>query len=411
MTTKPHLPEVELDPVTKLPEELDVVGGVAASVLAQRETIGDNDPWGSFGMLGGDSGHTPLNTTEIPLTPTIFEEKQPEVIKARDEYQQKRLEYKERQETLTEARLTIRINGTAIKNLLSDNPELLPEPTKDSSIFPENDREKYEARLKDINATLEAIGSLPETIVFSPNEINLIVGENGMGKSTLLHAIKLRVDAQHNFENPMYGAKERGESFYDFLEHELDPRRIEQGFSYTDPRPSALALKIARHIDVAELSHNARSAYLDATLINGLVNNRDAKISDDLHYGRSHGQLNRTLLEGLAKNKADYEKAKRRKTEMTEQGITDDGPLSFGVGIVFIDEIENGMSPRNHRKVRKDLEEVIIPGSMPLIATNSEVLYFDPTLPRIDLEHPELGVHKPKDYPDIYDLSEYREAL
>lgn len=390
-TRTPEAMDTKLD----IPD-IDLVSAVANSVTDIEVGGGNTDPFKGFGSLTGTAPRyvdisegefsipAPLGNEEVlpkpqPLGPETVQYNKPHIAQ-------------ETESIISEAELELSINRNAIATLLDDNPELLPRRKMDDK--------RYDARRADLQATLDAIAQLPEGLKFVPG-LTLIVGENGLGKSTLNHAIRLAVILADD-----YSRSDGSMDFEEFRAAKLVPsniaRRLGGGSSSL---PSILSIKIARHITIGQVVNSADDFYLDSTVLNGQRDasakshgeyGADVEISEDLSYGHSHGQLNNTVFEHLEARKKDYVRDLER------------GRNGLGVGIVYLDEPENGLSPKNHLAIKQKMGDSIIEGSIALCASNSEVLYFDPTIPRVDLEHPELGIHIPNDYPEVYDLEDYK---
>ncbi len=293
----------------------------------------------------------------------------------------------EQKEAITEAHLSVRFNHDAIRNLLHDNPDLIEEPDVSGRSFGETILEEYRERVADLQATLEAISKLPETITFEPG-ITLIVGENGLGKSTLARSIQLGVNMQDWIERET------------IMHGEADPEMARAVFLDTpeggsEPAKSGLVRLIAPHLAFEQLATFGAGKYYDMTVLYGQhdawTKRGDQREIDLLRGGVSHRQR---LDSGL-----DY----IRKQTAKAKGVTAEGGRGHrrneGPQIYFIDEPEVGMSPRRQHGLINGLEEVMYDGSIALVPTNNVVL-FDSDLPRIDLEHPERGIFRPSEYPE-----------
>lgn len=385
-----------------------VAKGVDATHAGRPEVDAASSPWDAYGALGGEATQTfgvapelpmpevatPAREDRLPMLRIIAEGDKAEVS-ARD----RRAEYRERKLAITEAKFDVSMDRDGIRSILDDNPFLLPKSTFGPLGGGEGDPDAE--RRADLQATLDAVAELPEDLHFEPG-MTLVVGENGLGKSTFTRALLLALKVRDEYE------RDGGTGDFDaYRDKALDPEDFRLGGGMAESRPSPLALMIAKHINVKELESFGYHEYLDATVLNGQRNSNPG-ISDrhergidmDLRYGASHGQLNRLGLMGrLDEYKNSYERSKAEHEKHR----------NIGPGVITIDEAENGLSPKNHRKLKASIQEKAIEGSIVLFATNSELLTYDPTIRRIDLEHPELGVHKPSDHPEVYDLDEYTE--
>jgi len=360
--------------------------------IESPEVQGEVNVWADYGLLGGEATQTIGVAPELPQ-PVVIESRvtgDDQELGEKPDWMVRMDEQDEKKVGIKDAKFDVSLDREGIANILRDNPELLP----DRGYSDHADEE----RRADLQKTLDIISSLPENLDFKPG-VTLLVGENGIGKSTLLRGLHLALKIKDAFDR---SGQTDFEAFRDKL---LDPSDFHRnlGGSSSESVPSMLSLEIARRVNVNQLESAAWHDYLDATVLNGLANEgqgimSSGRVREDLSYGRSHGQL---VREGLFGRLAD---AKKKYDERIE------GKRSWGTvgpGVVTMDEPENGLSPRNHRKLKEKIAETTIDGSITLIATNSSELFFSPDIPRIDLEHPELGIHKPSDHPEIYDLTEF----
>lgn len=285
---------------------------------------------------------------------------------------------------IEKAALGIHLDRVAIKNILNDHPEILPRHGMDFGI--EENETIYAQRREELQKVLDSISSLPEDLVFEPG-ITLIVGENGTGKSTFERAIQLRVLLESRYQEGLG----RDLSFAEFMQRQLDPEKFSLTNSPNEPTPSPLSILLVPHISLSSFESQADHFYLDAPVISGYKDSLGKDIVEmDMTYGGSHGQTSQGALEHLEDRKAEYNNAVSRKILPT-----------LGPGVIFMDEIETGLSPQNHRKLPGRIGDALIEGSIALFATNSVVMY-DTDLPRIDLSNPQLGIHKPSEHSEIY---------
>lgn len=377
------------------PDEMALSAAAKGVIALGGEKMRESDPFAVFGSIGGetiivDGGVSP----GIPL-PLPNHEGSTEKPRAAERVGEKKSDannFFDRKEAVAEAILDVKINKTAIANILRDRPELL-EGVRSGII-------DLEERRADVQATLDAIAGLPEKLHFDTG-MTIIVGENGLGKSTFLRAMQMAIEISDSYK--LHGSKGDFESFRAKM---LDPRDAEKNFasSYNDTMPSPLSFIIAEHIDVADVAtKSVQTKFFDITALAGSYNTQDktsysphgtygGAVSMDLTHGVSNGQ--RVINEVFGDN--GYFGSRKRRGRS-------------GAEIVMIDEPEVGLSPKNHRKIKQMINKNMGEGSIVLCASNSEVMYFDPTVRRIDLEHPELGAHTPAEHPDVYDLSEYAE--
>jgi predicted ATPase len=323
---------------------------------------------------------------------------------AEDAANERRRAREERQEALTEAQLSITIDKQALSTLLDDHPELLGEEPEPSVFRKAEDiaRERADRRA-DMQRTLDALMALPEHLSFQPG-ITLIVGENGLGKSTLAKALR-------------FAAKvvDRAEFFDDDLEEvkewELDMSTAGKSSNTFERDMSGMAPYIARHLNVDAMQNFGHLRYYDSAEIMGAHNQKRQEMANDYRIdysvdaaeGRSHRQTIDRDLFSYIKDQTDKELVRRqRKTVAIASGeVASKGAphSSEGPQLYFFDEPEVGMSPSRQRRLQEQLMEITYPGSALIIPTNSIVMY-DSDLPRIDLEYPERGIFQPSEYPE-----------
>jgi len=279
---------------------------------------------------------------------------------------------RERKEAIRESRFDVSLDRTSIANLLRNRPDFLPTKAE----------EQGGQRQAELRRTLDVIASLPEKIHFEPG-ITLIVGENGIGKSTLGRALQLAAKIREYLDDETSGERD----YNSVADKVLDPRHVPD----FEPALTGLSPHIARHITVDELASYGSLTYYDASLLIGSHNAFEHKFKDrdapgvDLGDGKSHRQyIDWSLFEFLQQEK-----------ERAEQHEA----WSNGPQIYFIDEPEIGMSPRRHKEIVEQLLNSTINGSILIIPTNSIVLY-ETDIPRIDLEHPERGIFRPSEFPE-----------
>lgn len=343
-----------------------------------------------------------------PVTNTSLEEKQDLL---RDMRRRADIE----RENVPAARLEIRIDKAGILAILDELEQLFP-PPRESSINPERYQREHQEKLISLRKTLEAIASLPEIIHFEPG-LTIIVGENGIGKSTLAKAIKYAAEVEDRARELPFSISDIDDPIEpkgreEAIKRVLEPNKISPDDT-TELFRAGLAPMIAKHLYVTELAHSAPGyRYYDPTEVMGEVAmyareagrgytgytsdgfdlSRDAEYSRD---GRSHRQ---TVDERLFSTiKRDQEMAKRYPQRDREFARND----YSGPQVMFIDEPETGMSPRRHRNLANELIEISPDGSVLIVPSNSIVLYESDT-PRIDLEHPEWGIFRPSEHPGYF---------
>lgn len=297
----------------------------------------------------------------------------------------------------------------------SDDERKTPEQIQDKQDLSVTfDRQKLEDLLSRApNKAKEVVDSvlkMPEQLEFKTGA-TLIIGENGAGKSAIAKAIYLAIYAEQERQRGRTGNLED----------------INKGHPAWDMIVSGGPL-------VVELSEAIK-----------LNLNADSKFGVEyLDYGRLHGRTaqlmeeqdneNRSGFLGVDKNgyqigikgkgasriphfdsepdvvaeeeKNSSLKQHRDKYMSARQSMDDDLTqwrkriariLELNDEVVTIlDEPEVGLGPRRQiAELKKMIMEDAGDRAMAIVPTNSIALYQDNSLPRIDLDHPELGIHYP----------------
>ena len=256
-------------------------------------------------------------------------------------------------------------------------------------------RESKEKELQEeLRAVLARIKKLP-ALNFQTG-VTLIVGENGYGKSTLAKAIYFALQ----LEDQVRLNKEYATTVEAF--QKADSKAWEYVFNPNDSYPygiifltqSGLAPEIAKLIVLEEAQFLRAEEYADCATVIGekialeqkhMFEDKDA-VKNGFRGWDYHRSSRQTIDEGLdnLKSGRSFDGAHR---ELNRPRI------------LFIDQPEEGASPRRQRQIEKELFEIAPEGSIVIVPTNSLALY-ESDLPRIDLEHPERGIFIPSEYPE-----------
>ncbi len=200
---------------------------------------------------------------------------------------------------------------------------------------------KYRELLEEKNSPLL---ELPEELVFRPG-VNLIVGANGAGKSTVLHALS--------------------EAYF----------------------PD----QVAAHADTSRI---ARSL---ATAVSGLMASpqmTENSVAIDIEAGKF---LQRTSTAHLSQRQGlDLLLGRMLKQYDEQLEITIGEEPSLENLIICIDEPELGMDPQRQKKIVDEVLRLLQYAHYVFVATNSPYL-FESDLPRLDLSQPEKGVIVPSE--------------
>lgn len=242
-----------------------------------------------------------------------------------------------------------------------------------------------EGQQQQIAHCLDGMKRLPERLSFQPG-ITLIVGENGSGKSTLVKSIYLAIKAREESEHS------QSLSYDEILNSLLDTNSgsdSDKAFAIH----AGLAKQLAPTVKLEnyQQGQSTQQPYYDVPNIIGEEKQKDLDTAID-RYG--------TFRNLTFDDKEPAVTRSHRQTvdwvlhDLTPLGVRDNKNRP---GIFFIDEPETGMSPKRQRKLEEELRSKLPEGSIALIPTNSVVLY-NSDLPRIDLDFPERGIHRPSQY-------------
>lgn len=233
-----------------------------------------------------------------------------------------------------------------------------------------------------LQEVLERFKRLPEKLQFELG-VTLIVGENGSGKSTLAKALYLVAryqDALRFFENKEHAYESVFNPGYSLP------------YERTWLKQAGLAPQVAKVVRVDSFQSGKRiggdNGYKDFPEIigNQLRNEQDYVIES---------QIRGEILDSLGLPNQSHRQTVDR---LVLDELKREKPWNPKPTICFFDEPETGMSPKRHKQLEQELLDCMTEGSIAIVPTNSVVL-FESDLPRIDLDYPERGIHRPSDYP------------
>lgn len=311
------------------------------------------------------------------------------------------------------AELTLRIDKAALDSIAVTTPPAEEAPGYHRTL--EEAQSAIDAKKSELEGVIDRIKRLPEELRFQPG-ITLIVGENGGGKSSLARALFLvgkyhrRVESSREF----YASREIPE-----YEQKTDEQIVEGAYNDVFQPKSGN--------DAEELAMAGVGAYIAPAMIEGtsfVTEGTVTYVDAGEAYGRAQTQTKADLQDSR------MSVPKYGSGMVTTETIEIKGKGSFGVkstrqtvdayladykqtrksshtgAIEFIDEPETGMSPRRHQHLEDEIYDVFGSagdGNIVIVPTNSVVL-FQSDLPRIDLDYPERGIHRPSEFPDHDDV-------
>ncbi len=271
-----------------------------------------------------------------------------------------------------------------------------------------------QAKINQLGAMIENFSKLPERLQFEPG-ITLIVGNNGTGKSTLSRALHLastyaevvnykiargaspedaRKSAAYIVDKPTY--KENNTTDIELRAAGI-PQEIAGAFvgdvslgSDISPRYTDIGQIFGEHIIEARRNAESRDSMGDQmiTAEDGSRKIVNMTVRTEGELDQSHGSTRQTIDRELAHIKEN------RATRASKRGET--GPF-----ISFVGEPETGLSPSRHNNLEAEISNIFLDqaGDTVIVPTNSVILY-NSDLPRIDLDFPERGIHRPSMYAD-----------
>lgn len=364
--------------------ELGELATPKTEVTQSPEQVGDN-PWLAL---------TPRPTKESSRVGSMTEQQpqksSPEVTEAMQHFE----EDLRRKEELGVAALDVTIDKAKLAQVKVPDRQRNRHKIGSRKIDEEIEADHLEGQ-RELEALMERFQRLPEKLQFQPG-VTLIVGENGAGKSTLAKALFLVAKYQQMLRLDREDAAlmrdgekfvEAEDSAYKFV---FEPSQSSVG-DRVWLNQAGLAPDVAKAMIVDNFHSSFQSGvaieYTDFPQVIGSQSHNEYEYArSDFDRGNSNGwedhRSHRQTVDNLV-----FGELKRKKG------------WNSGPRIYFFDEPETGMSPRRHRQMEREIADCTTEGSVVMVPTNSVVL-FESDLPRIDLDFPERGIHRPSQYPE-----------
>jgi predicted ATPase len=225
----------------------------------------------------------------------------------------------------------------------------------------------------------EWLTQLPDTLTFD-EPVTLIVGQNGSGKTQFARAILAAVS------NNRVGIDARN---MDYLLDKGEPAEmIAPALSLVEP-PSGNC--ISGFIEGADVMHGSRQWARQQ--------------ARDINLGRGesteHRLSSRELFNQSVKDIMNMRVDSHRGRVFGGSNRFEANP---GEVIVVFDEPEQGLSPDGQDRLAQDMVDFLPASDTLMVPTNNYVLARLSDLPRLDLAHPERGIHRPSEYGELYEL-------
>jgi predicted ATPase len=199
----------------------------------------------------------------------------------------------------------------------------------------------------------DALKKLPEELQFVPG-INLIVGHNAQGKSTLLEAMWGALIA---YAKGVTVDEARNTIADDVKQIKLN-----------------LSLSTAKALKVKGIKPFAGFTHFDYT-------------ESPVENARASGGFGAAMATTTYHTKSQRESREARFRQSGASKINQSEP-----SLLLLDEPEHGLDPWRHQNIEGMIKELASSESTIIVATNSPILVADAELPRIDLRFPEDGL-------------------
>lgn len=255
-------------------------------------------------------------------------------------------------------------------------------------------------------ATLDVILKLPDTLAI-PTETLLIIGPNGIGKSTLLGVVELLGAAVSWRKNrAKENQPEEQNTWENAIQMVIDPR----GKPVTERKKLGIAPDIARHVSVVDGADNigrvifARVPEEAGKLWNMFAEDEMGYLDSTATFDSSGNsrEVTRFTKGTMARDTGVVGSTQQIIDRQVFKGLEDAIARGDGPHTILLDEPTANADLQRSLGLFKELNQInsrIENRAHFIIASNEGLLALNRNVPRIDMSHPERGVHFGKDFP------------
>jgi len=252
-----------------------------------------------------------------------------------------------------------------------------------------------EKSTENLQRMVEVFSRLPE-LEFNHGQSYFIYGPNGSGKSVLTQAIMVAVQRKR------YELEKMTKKYQD----EVASGRSFRSGEFMPSFPRTAQNNVSNEIDTAE--NNLIVAISECIDIGDLVTAESSEKEAGSELQTARGV--HLSLGASASTAMELSGAQATNTFVIDQVSRYRGPREAEPTMVFLDEPETSRDRYQLKNLRAEVDNIRSrygKETIALVPTHSEYIFNDPTAPRIDLDHPEKGVHFPEviDPIDAIDLS------
>lgn len=267
-----------------------------------------------------------------------------------------------------------------------------------------------QSKINELGAMVENFAKLPERLEFKPG-ITLIVGDNGRGKSTLGRALHLVSGYEWYYQENVKEGRDPDEA-RKAAGTELDVTYDREDTQSIELRAAGIPREIARAF-AKDVTVNSAilPEYIDVSSIAGMATQRAREMAETKYRQGTETVQGEdgvtTVVSRMVADKGQHDQSRGSTRQTVDAQISRiierTQKWAEGQVVYFVDEPETGLSPRRHNDIQQEIEDIFVNadsahGANTVIVPTNSVILFNSDLPRIDLDYPERGIHRPSDY-------------